>query len=236
MRPLCRVFLRPGTPSHFLFSSFTQQAQGRYVSSKVAIAMSPATAPLSKPLIVVSGPSGTGKSTLLKRLFAQHPDTFGFSVSHTTRAPRDGELDGVQYHFTTPENFRDLIAQKAFIEHAQFSSNYYGTSKQAVADVASKGRVCILDIEMEGVKQVRTSGLPAKFIFIKPPSIEVLKARLEGRGTESSSSLQKRLDQAIKELEYAELPGSHDKIIVNDDLEKCYTEFYNYILALIETE
>lgn len=121
-------------------------------------------------------------------------------------------------------------------------------------DVASKGRVCILDIEMEvhigsppapprmdtddtvgqGVKQVKQSTFPAKFIFLKPPSFEVLRARLEGRGTESASSLQKRLDQAIKELEYAALPGNHDKIIVNDDLEKCYDEFHNYIMKIVE--
>lgn len=187
-----------------------------------------------KPLIVVSGPSGAGKSTLIKRLFAQYPDTFGFSVSHTTRTPREAEVDGVHYHFVPKETFIDLISQNAFIEHAQFSSNYYGTSKKAVEDVASKGRVCILDIEMEGTKQVKLSTLPAKFIFIQPPSIEALRARLEGRGTESASSLQKRLDQAAKELEYAALPGSHDKIIVNDDLERCYDEFHSYIMGIVE--
>lgn len=197
--------------------------------------MGPATpAPAGKPLIVVSGPSGAGKSTLLKRLFAQHPDTFGFSVSHTTRSPREGEAEGVHYHFVPKTTFLDLISKNAFIEHTHFSSNYYGTSKKAVEHVASKGRVCILDIEMEGVKQVKQSTFPAKFIFIQPPSIEALRARLEGRGTESASSLQNRLDQATKELEYAALPGSHDKIIVNDDLEKCYSEFHDYIMGIVE--
>jgi len=190
--------------------------------------------PAGKPLIVVSGPSGAGKSTLLKRLFAQHPDTFGFSVSHTTRAPREGEANGIQYYFVPRERFAELVGQQAFIEHTQFSSNCYGTSKRAVEDVAAKGRVCILDIEMEGVKQVKESTLPAKFVFIQPPSIEVLRARLEGRGTENASSIQKRLDQATKELEYAALPGSHDKIIVNDDLAKCYEEFHEYIMGLVD--
>jgi ABC-type multidrug transport system ATPase subunit len=99
--------------------------------------------------IVVSGPSGSGKSTLLKRLFAAYPDRFGFSVSHTTRGPRDGEEEGVAYYFTSKENFAKLVAEDAFIEHAQFGSNSYGTSVQAVKTVAEKGRTCILDIEME---------------------------------------------------------------------------------------
>ncbi|KAF8418532.1 guanylate kinase [Tirmania nivea] len=237
MRPLCRLFLRPGTS----LLSFSFVPQTRPVSSRFSLitrsVMGPANAasvPAGKPLIVVSGPSGTGKSTLLKRLFAQYPDTFGFSVSHTTRGPRQGEVDGVHYHFVSKESFLNLISKNAFIEHAQFSSNYYGTSKKAVEDVAGKGRVCILDIEMEGVKQVKLSTFPAKFIFIQPPSIEVLRVRLEGRGTESASSLQKRLDQATKELEYAALPGSHDKIIVNDDLEKSYGEFHDYIMGIVE--
>jgi len=105
-----------------------------------------------------------------------------------------------------------------------------------VQDVADKGRVCILDIEMEGVKQVKLSTLPAKFIFIQPPSIEVLRARLDGRGTENPSSIEKRLNQARKELDYAALPGSHDKVIVNDDLEECYKEFYGYIMGLVNED
>ncbi|KAH8154158.1 uncharacterized protein LAJ45_01926 [Morchella importuna] len=195
-----------------------------------AARMAPVT---PKPPIVISGPSGTGKSTLLKRLFAAHPGTFGFSVSHTTRLPRAGEADGVEYHFTTREAFEALVAEGAFIEHAQFSGNCYGTSVEAVKDVAAKGLVCILDIEMEGVKQVKKTDLNAKFIFLKPPSMEALKARLEGRGTETPDSLQKRLTQAQKELEYAAEPGAHDKIIVNDDLEAAYKELDEYITALL---
>lgn len=133
----------------------------------VLIHSSPCRTVTPKPPIVISGPSGTGKSTLLKRLFAAHPGTFGFSVSRnpppslltqthtnldakdTTRLPRAGEADGVEYHFTTREAFEALVAEGAFIEHAQFSGNCYGTSVKAVKDVAAKGLVCILDIEME---------------------------------------------------------------------------------------
>lgn len=99
--------------------------------------------------IVVSGPSGSGKSTLLGRLFKDYPDQFGFSVSHTTRSPRPGEEDGIAYNFVTKVTFKKLVDENGFIEHAQFGSNMYGTSVQAVKNVADQGRTCILDIEME---------------------------------------------------------------------------------------
>lgn len=99
--------------------------------------------------IVISGPSGAGKSTILNRLFAEYPDRFGFSISHTTRQPRAGEQHGREYHFVTPEDFEDLVQKRGFVEHAQFGGNRYGTSIQAIRDIAEKGRVCILDIEME---------------------------------------------------------------------------------------
>ena len=114
--------------------------------------------------IVISGPSGAGKSTILKRLFAEFPDKFGFSVSHTTRAPRAGEEDGREYHFTTKKKFLELVEQRGFIEHAQFGGNHYGTSIRAVEEIAERGRVCILDIEME----VRV------LIFLHPPILKNL--------------------------------------------------------------
>ncbi|KAI1915712.1 guanylate kinase [Ophidiomyces ophidiicola] len=180
--------------------------------------------------VVISGPSGTGKSTILKRLFTEYPDRFSFSVSHTTRSPRGGEQDGREYYFTNKDSFLQLVDEKGFIEHAQFGGNYYGTSIKAVKDIGDLGRVCILDIEMEGVKQVKRSDLNARFIFLAPPSMEELERRLRGRGTETEDSLSKRLAQAKNELEFAKEPGAHDKIVVNDDLETAYQSVKDWIV------
>lgn len=181
--------------------------------------------------IVVSGPSGTGKSTLLKRLMAEYPDKFGFSVSNTTRQPRAGEKDGVDYYFTTVDMFKKMIDNKQFIEWAQFSGNYYGTSIAAVKHVSDVlKRTCILDIDMQGVQSVKKTDLNARYLFLSPPSIEELKKRLEGRGTETPDSLAKRISAATAEMEYAKT-GAHDKIIVNDNLEKAYSEFKDFIFT-----
>ncbi|PPJ50109.1 hypothetical protein CBER1_04835 [Cercospora berteroae] len=175
--------------------------------------------------IVVSGPSGAGKSTLIKRLRADYPDRFALSVSHTTREPRAGEEHGKDYWYVSKDDFKKKVEENGFIEHAQFGSNFYGTSIQAVKDVAEQGRTCILDIEMEGVKQVKTTDLNARYLFLQPPSVEILEQRLRGRQTDKEEAIQQRLKQAEKEIEFSKTPGVHDKIIVNDDLEKAWLEF-----------
>ncbi|OCL05679.1 guanylate kinase [Glonium stellatum] len=184
--------------------------------------------------IVISGPSGAGKSTILKRLFAEFPDKFGFSVSHTTRAPRAGEEDGREYHFTTKEKFLELVEQGGFIEHAQFGGNHYGTSVRAVQEIAERGRVCILDIEMEGVKQVASHPTfpRPRFLFLAPPSMEVLEARLRGRASDSEDAIQKRLKQAAYEMEFANSSDApHDKVVVNNDLDTAYREVRDFIIG-----
>lgn len=183
---------------------------------------------MSKP-IIISGPSGSGKSTLIKKLFAEFPDKFGFSISHTTRQPRPGEMDGKDYHFTTIQKFQDLINNGKFLEWAQFSGNYYGTSVKAVEDIIKNGKICLLDIDMQGVKSIKQSNLDAKYLFLSPPNVEELKKRLTGRGTESEESINKRLTAAIAEMEYSKT-GAHDKIIINDDLNKAYEELKEYLL------
>ncbi|PWY89799.1 guanylate kinase [Aspergillus heteromorphus CBS 117.55] len=179
--------------------------------------------------IVISGPSGVGKGTLVDKLFKDHPDTFAFTVSHTTRQPRAGEVDGTNYHFVTPTQFSELIAEGAFVEHATFSGNSYGTSKRTIADQIAKGRIVVLDIEMYGVKQMKENPtINARYVFIAPPNFEALEKRLRGRGTEKDEDVTKRLAQAKNEIEYANT-GVHDRIIVNDDLEKAYEELKEFI-------
>ncbi|GAB1209033.1 hypothetical protein APSETT445_007798 [Aspergillus pseudonomiae] len=161
----------------------------------------------------------------------RHVETY--HTREAPQAPRPGEQHGREYYFTTTADFLDLVSKNGFIEHAQFGGNYYGTSVQAVKDIAEKGRICILDIEMEGVKQVKRTDLNARFMFLAPPSVEELERRLRGRGTESEESLSfgsKRLAQAKNELEYAKEPGAHDKLVVNNVLEEAYTELRDWIV------
>ncbi|CAI8042505.1 Guanylate kinase [Geodia barretti] len=150
--------------------------------------------------LVLTGPSGSGKSTLLKLLFDEFPDALGFSVSHTTRNPRSGEKDGREYHFTSREEMKKSVEEGNFIETAEFAGNVYGTSKQAVRDVQSTGRICVLDIDIQGVISMRKTDLNPMYVFIKPPSVEELEKRLRARNTESQESLQRRLDRAKTEM------------------------------------
>ncbi|KAK4454161.1 P-loop containing nucleoside triphosphate hydrolase protein [Podospora aff. communis PSN243] len=195
-----------------------------------AVAKMPNLPPQRKPL-VISGPSGVGKGTLYGLLFERNPDTFVLSVSHTTRGPRPGEEDGVHYHFVTKEAFLALKEKGGFVESAQFGGNFYGTSKQTIEEQSAKGKIVVLDIEMEGVKQIKATGFPARYVFIAPPSEEVLEKRLRGRGTDKEESILKRLAQAKLELEFAKTPGVHDKIIVNNDLEEAYKELVDFVYA-----
>ncbi|CEL08204.1 hypothetical protein ASPCAL11355 [Aspergillus calidoustus] len=188
------------------------------------------TPPRDRRPIVISGPSGVGKGTLIKKLFDEHPNTFAFTVSHTTRKPRIGEVEGRDYFFVTPSTFDNLISQEAFVEHATFSGNQYGTSKQTIMDEMAKGLVVVLDIEMQGVKQMKANpSIDARYVFIKPPSFETLEQRLRGRGTEKDEDIQKRLAQAKAEIEYADTEGVYDKIIVNDDLERAFKELEEFV-------
>ncbi|KAK3087345.1 hypothetical protein FSP39_004878 [Pinctada imbricata] len=184
---------------------------------------------MSKP-IVISGPSGSGKSTLLTRLFKEFPECFAFSVSHTTRNPRSGEENGKDYHFVTREQFEKMIDENGFLEHAQFSGNRYGTSKMAVEEIQKTGKICVLDVEINGVKSIKGTDLNAQYLFVKPPSMEALRERLQSRGTETKESLEKRLNTAKEALDYAEENGSYDHIIVNDDLEKAYTSLKDIVI------
>ncbi|KAJ5542614.1 guanylate kinase [Penicillium sp. DV-2018c] len=190
------------------------------------------TPPHDKRPIVISGPSGVGKGTLVQKLIDTHPNTFTFTVSHTTRKPRVGEIDEIAYFFVSESTFHELIAQNAFVEYTFFSGNYYGTSKQTIADQMAKGLVVVLDIEMQGVKQMKAKAdesIDARYVFIKPPSFEDLERRLRGRGTEDDEEIRTRLVRARAEVEYADTLGVHDKVIVNDELERAFRELEEFV-------
>ncbi|OQR78093.1 guanylate kinase-like [Tropilaelaps mercedesae] len=184
--------------------------------------------------LVLCGPSGSGKSTILKRLLTEHGKWFSLSVSHTTRKPRPGEVDDKDYHFVSREEMEKAISEGEFIEYTQFSGNMYGTSKRAVQDVINQGRICILDIEIEGVKSIKKTDLNPRYVFIKPPSIQVLEERLRYRGTESEEALNKRLNRAVEELKYGEQEGNFDVVIVNDNLKVAYETLENFLIKEIE--
>ncbi|XP_073149062.1 guanylate kinase 2-like [Henckelia pumila] len=172
--------------------------------------------------IVISGPSGVGKGTLITKLMEEFPSMFGFSVSHTTRAPRNHEQNGVHYHFTERSVMEKDIEDGKFLEFAAVHGNLYGTSIEAVDVVADEGKRCILDIDVQGARSVKASSLEAIFIFICPPSFEELEKRLRARATETEEQIQKRLRNAKLELEQGNSPGLFDYMLVNDNLDTCY--------------
>jgi len=194
-----------------------------------------ASTELLKRCVVCCGPSGAGKSTLIKRLMADFPGKFGFSISNTTRGPREGEKDAVDYYFIAKEEFEKKIEAKEMLEYAHVHTNMYGTSFQGVQSVVEKDQTCILDIDVQGcdlVKKIDEESL-ATYLFISPPSFEALEERLRSRGTETEEKIQVRLTNAKKEMEYKEKEGFWNLVIVNDDLEKAYAEFKEVMEAKI---
>ena len=164
-------------------------------------------------LFVISGPSGTGKGTICAEILKDINNEF--SVSMTTRAPREGEVHGREYFFVTHEEFIANIEKGNFLEHASVFDNYYGTPKDIVLKRLEKGRNVILDIDVQGGVQVKASMPEAVLIFILPPSLAELRRRLEGRGTETAEAIEKRLAKAVDEIKYI---GEYDYYVINDDL------------------
>lgn len=176
-------------------------------------------------LYVFTGPSGTGKGSLLKRLRGKDR-LLAYSVSATTRSPRPGERDGVDYYFLSEESFQQKIAAGAFLEYAHYVNHWYGTLEKAVENQLQRGIDVALEIEVQGALQVRAKRPEAILIFIVPPSKEELRKRLEHRGTEEPEVVEARLAQAEKELKYAE---QFDYVVVNDDLERAAEELRSIV-------
>ena len=170
-------------------------------------------------MLLISGPSGCGKSTICKRLLED--DDVVFSVSATTRTPRPGEVDGVHYHFLSPETFRQRISEGAFIEHAEVHGNMYGTLKAPMEEAIEAGKVYIVEIDVQGALQLKALQVEGVYVFVAPPDFEVLRQRLSGRGTETPEVLERRLKKA--EDEYRERI-KYDHIVVNDDLDRAVEE------------
>ncbi len=179
-------------------------------------------------LVVFSGPSGSGKGTVLKEALKKSDD-LKVSVSVTTRAPREGEIDGVDYIFYSQEQFENLVSRNGFLEWACFCENYYGTPRAEIEALLNDGKNVLLEIEVQGAMKIRKTCPEAVLIFNLPPSMEELKNRLVGRKTDSDDVIKKRLDTAVWEIEQAQ---NYDYVIVNDEVEKAA----DALLSIIDGE
>jgi guanylate kinase len=179
-------------------------------------------------LIVLSGPSGVGKGTVRKAIFSQEDTKFEYSISMTTRNPREGEVDGVDYFFKSREDFEKLIIQGKLLEYAEFVGNYYGTPVDYVRETLDAGRDVFLEIEVQGAQQVRDKFPEGLFIFLAPPSLSELQNRLVTRGTETDDLIQGRMNTARKEIEMMNL---YDYIVENDQIEHAVNKIKSIVQA-----
>ncbi|MGG4169727.1 guanylate kinase [Rossellomorea vietnamensis] len=179
-------------------------------------------------LIVLSGPSGVGKGTVRKAIFSQEDTRFEYSISMTTRKPREGEVDGVDYFFKSREDFEVLIEQGKLLEYAEFVGNYYGTPVDYVRETLDAGRDVFLEIEVQGAQQVRDKFPEGLFIFLAPPSLSELQNRLVTRGTETDDLIRGRMNTARKEIEMMNL---YDYIVENDQIEHAVDKIKSIVQA-----
>ena len=172
-------------------------------------------------IYIISGPSGSGKDTILKEVLKIRSDVF-FSISHITRNMRVGEVEGEKYHFISREEFEEQLAKNAFLEYNEYSGNYYGTPKAPIEEHLSKGDDVVIECDVNGASALRDILPDVISVFIMPPSFEVLRKRLEGRGTETTEQVERRMNEALNEIRRA---VEYDYIVVNDDLESAVEDF-----------
>jgi len=183
-----------------------------------------------KLMTVFVGPSGVGKGTLLKKVREEFGSQISVAVSHTTRSAREGEVDGVDYHFVSKRKFDEMVSNGEFIENKQFASNSYGTSIKAVEDIAAKKQVCFLEIDLQGAKVVKKRGLLCRFVFIKTSgdTLGMVRTRLSDRGTESKAQIDVRVQNAKRELDFlSKNPDFFDFVLNNDDIADATKELCN---------
>lgn len=178
-------------------------------------------------LTVVSGFSGAGKGTVMKRLLEKY-DNYALSISVTTRNPRDGERDGIEYFFRTREEVEAMIAKDQLLEHAEYVGNYYGTPRFYVEDKLSQGQNVILEIEIQGAMEIKKKIPDAVLVFVTPPSFEELRSRLTGRGTETAEVIESRMHRAAEESQGM---NDYDYILINDQIEDCVDQLHQIILS-----
>lgn len=178
-------------------------------------------------LLVISGPSGSGKGTVSKELLNRNDDIV-FSISATTRKPRYNELDGVSYFFLDEEEFKKKVEDNEFLEHAFVHSNYYGTPRDFVMKEVDKGEIVLLEIDVQGALQVKKNYKNVIFVFLLPPTMDELKNRIIKRGTESEEDVERRFKNAFEELDFV---GEYDYFVVNDKVENAVTDIENIIKA-----
>jgi guanylate kinase len=234
------------------YSSSTSKSSSFSISkssSSSTNSETPQTRQVLRPL-VICGPSGVGKGTIISKYMKEYNHAkhhkFGFTVSHTTRDPRPGEIDGVHYNFTTKSQMEESIRKNLFLEYAHVHGNIYGTSLDSLSLLEENGQIPLLDIDVQGVMNIKkrqeedvqnshdVPELQAKYIFIAPPSLDLLLQRLTARGTETEESIQRRTKNAIAEMEYGMMDGNFDAVIVNDDLNQACIEFSDVIDELYQ--
>ena len=177
-------------------------------------------------LSVVSGFSGSGKGTVMKRLLEKYPENYALSISATTRNPRPGEVDGREYFFKTKEQFEKMIAEQELIEYANYVGNYYGTPRAYVEEQLSLGKNVILEIEIQGALKIKEQFPQTLLLFVTPPSAQILKDRLTGRGTETENVINSRLARAVEEADGCEV---YDYLVINDELDAAVENVHRII-------